>query len=169
MNYAKIKKTDVANGKGIRVSLFVSGCTRGCKGCFNREAWDFACGKPWDEVAERELMEALAPAYIRGLSVLGGEPFEPQNAGTVAEIIEHVRARFPQKDIWCYTGGVYESELCVREKTEPAVARILDNIDVLVDGPYIEELRNLRLQIRGAENQRILDLRKLRGNAKIIQ
>lgn len=162
MNYANIKKTDVANGKGIRVSLFVSGCTRGCKGCFNREAWDFSYGKKWDGKAEEELFSALEPDYIKGLSVLGGEPFEPQNVETVAQIIRKVRERFPQKDIWCYTGGIYETELCVRELTEPAVAQILDNIDVLVDGPFIEEQKNLRLEFRGSENQRILDMRKLR-------
>ena len=162
MNYADIKKTDVANGPGIRVSLFVSGCTRGCKGCFNRAAWDFQYGKKWDKAAERELFAALAPDYIKGLSVLGGEPFEPANVETVAEIIKKVRDQYPQKDIWCYTGGIYETELLVRAKTEPAVAAILERIDVLVDGPFIEEQKNLRLAFRGSENQRILNLREMR-------
>ncbi|MBR1702135.1 MAG: anaerobic ribonucleoside-triphosphate reductase activating protein [Lachnospiraceae bacterium] len=165
MNYASIKKTDVANGPGIRVSLFVSGCTRGCKGCFNREAWDFSYGTEWNEAAERELFSALAPDHIRGLSVLGGEPFEPANAETVAKIICKVKERYPGKDIWCYSGGVYETELSLRAKTEPAVAAILENIDVLVDGPFVEERKNLRLAFRGSDNQRILNMEEVRkGN-----
>lgn len=166
MNYANIKKTDVANGPGIRVSLFVSGCTRGCKGCFNREAWDFTYGKEWDGTAEQELLAALAPDYIRGLSVLGGEPFEPANAETVAEIIQKVRECYPQKDIWCYSGGVYETELAVRAKREPVVAAILKHIDVLVDGPFIEEQKDLRLAFRGSKNQRILNMAEMRTGEK---
>ena len=165
MNYADIKKTDVANGPGVRVSLFVSGCTRGCKGCFNQAAWDFTYGKEWDEAAEQELLTALAPDHIRGFSVLGGEPFEPANVRTVAQIIRKVRKRYPEKDIWCYSGGVYETELCVRAKDEPAVASILEDIDVLVDGPFVEEKKNLRLAFRGSENQRILNMEEVRkGN-----
>ncbi|MBP3206297.1 MAG: anaerobic ribonucleoside-triphosphate reductase activating protein [Lachnospiraceae bacterium] len=165
MNYASMKKTDVANGPGIRVSLFVSGCTRGCKGCFNREAWDFSYGTKWSEASERELLAALAPDHIRGLSVLGGEPFEPANVETVADIICKVRERYPAKDIWCYSGGVYETELGIRAKTEPAVAAILEHIDVLVDGPFVEEQKDLRLAFRGSANQRILNMEEVRkGN-----
>ena len=162
MNYANIKKTDVANGPGIRVSLFVSGCTRGCKGCFNREAWNFTYGREWDKAAEQELLAALSPEYIRGLSVLGGEPFEPANTETVAEIIRKVREHYPTKDIWCYSGGVYETELAIRAEREPAVAAILNNIDVLVDGPFIEEQKDLRLAFRGSKNQRILNMAEIR-------
>ncbi len=165
MNYASMKKTDVANGPGIRVSLFVSGCTRGCKGCFNWEAWDFSYGTKWSEASERELLAALAPDHIRGLSVLGGEPFEPANVETVADIICKVRERYPAKDIWCYSGGVYETELGIRAKTEPAVAAILEHIDVLVDGPFVEEQKDLRLAFRGSANQRILNMEEVRkGN-----
>ena len=165
MNYASMKKTDVANGPGIRVSLFVSGCTRGCKGCFNREAWDFSYGTKWSEASERELLAALAPDHIRGLSVLGGEPFEPANVETVADIICKVRERYPAKDIWCFSGGVYETELGIRAKTEPAVAAILEHIDVLVDGPFVEEQKDLRLAFRGSANQRILNMEEVRkGN-----
>ena len=162
MNYANIKKTDVANGPGIRVSLFVSGCTRGCKGCFNREAWNFTYGREWDKAAEQELLAALSPEYIRGLSVLGGEPFELANTETVAEIIRKVREHYPTKDIWCYSGGVYETELAIRAEREPAVAAILNNIDVLVDGPFIEEQKDLRLAFRGSKNQRILNMAEIR-------
>lgn len=168
MNYANMKKTDVANGPGVRVSLFVSGCTRGCKGCFNREAWDFEYGKRWDEQAQQELLSALAPTYIRGLSVLGGEPFESANAETVAQIIETVRRTYPEKDIWCYSGGVYETELLKRAESEPAVARILQNIDVLVDGAFVEAKKNLRLAFRGSENQRLIDMNKTRAENKTI-
>ena len=111
MNYAAIKKTDVANGPGIRVSLFVSGCTHGCKGCFNSEAWDFKYGREYTKETEAEILEALAPDHIRGLSVLGGEPMEPQNRGTVLALLRKVRQRFPEKDIWCYTGYDYENDL----------------------------------------------------------
>jgi len=118
MNYAAVKKTDVANGPGVRVSLFVSGCTHGCKGCFNAEAWDFNYGQEYTQVTEEEILRALAPSYIRGLSVLGGEPMEPQNRGTVLSLLRRVRGCFPQKDIWCYTGYDYESDLLrwVREE-----------------------------------------------------
>lgn len=160
MNYAAIKKTDTANGPGIRVSLFVSGCTHRCKGCFNREAWDFFYGQKWDEGACAELLAALSPAYIRGLSVLGGEPFEPENCKTVAEILRRVRETCPGKDIWCYSGSVYETELLPRAEKEPAVAEILNLIDVLVDGPFVEEQKNLRLAFRGSGNQRLIDMKR---------
>ncbi len=168
MNYGAIKKTDVANGRGIRVSLFVSGCTRGCKGCFNRETWDFAYGKTWDEESCGELMAALAPSYIRGLSVLGGEPFEPYNCPTVAQILRRVRERCPGKDIWCYSGGIYETELLPRAEREPAVREVLELIDVLVDGPFVEEKKNLRLAFRGSENQRLIDMRRSREEGRTV-
>jgi anaerobic ribonucleoside-triphosphate reductase activating protein len=168
MNYAQMKKTDVANGPGVRVSLFVSGCTRGCKGCFNRETWDFEYGQVWDERAQRELLDALAPSYIRGLSVLGGEPFERANCRTVEEIMRMVRREFPAKDIWCYTGGIYETELLVRAGQEPAVAGILELTDVLVDGAFVEEQKNLRLAFRGSENQRIIDMQASRVQGRTV-
>jgi len=160
MNYAKIKKTDVANGPGIRVSLFVSGCTHGCKGCFNREAWDFGYGHEYQEQTEHEILQALAPDYIRGLSLLGGEPMEPENRGTVLSLVEKVRQCCPHKDIWCYTGYNYERDLLRWAAREPETARLLSLIDVLVDGEFVEEEKNLRLAFRGSENQRIIDLRE---------
>ena len=111
MNYAKIKKHDIANGPGVRVSLYVSGCTHHCRNCFNPETWDFASGQPFDEAAEREILEALKPSYIRGLSLLGGEPFEPENRPALIELVKKVRETFPEKSVWCYTGYDYEKDI----------------------------------------------------------
>ncbi len=173
MNYAAIKKTDVANGPGIRVSLFVSGCTHGCKGCFNREAWDFQYGREYTAQTEVEILEALAPDYIRGLSVLGGEPMEPGNRGTVRELLRKVRRRYPEKDIWCYTGYDYEKDLLewAREEEGAAdgeVSELLSLIDVLVDGEFVEEKKNLRLAFRGSENQRLIDVKESRRQGRVV-
>lgn len=167
MNYATIKKTDVANGPGIRVSLFVSGCTHRCKGCFNSETWDFGYGQRYTKETEREILEALAPEYIRGLSLLGGEPMEPENRGTVLSLVKKVRQTYPGKDIWCYTGYDYEKDLLQwaeretpDESHEAQTARLLSLIDVLVDGEFVEEKKNLRLAFRGSENQRLIDVKE---------
>ena len=168
MNYAGIKKTDVANGPGIRVSLFVSGCTHGCKGCFNREAWDFGYGQEYTRETEEEILDCLGQGHIRGLSILGGEPMEPQNRGTVLGLVKKVRQRCPGKDIWCYTGYDYERDLQQWRGQESAagtdgpgeVAELLSLLDVLVDGEFEEEQKNLRLAFRGSENQRIIDVRE---------
>ena len=173
MNYAAIKKTDVANGPGIRVSLFVSGCRHRCKGCFNSEAWDFRYGRIYTEETEREILQALAPEHIRGLSVLGGEPMEPENRGTVLGLLQAVHRQYPGKDIWCYTGYDYEKDLLqwkVREELPDGArqrgasggntAALLALIDVLVDGEFMEERKNLRLAFRGSENQRIIDVKE---------
>lgn len=160
MNYATIKKTDVANGPGIRVSLFVSGCTHACKGCFNSEAWDFHYGQPFTAAAEDEILKALEPDYIKGFSVLGGEPMEPENRGTVLGLLRKVREAYPGKSIWCYTGYDYEKDLLrwIAEGREE-VGELLSLIDVLVDGEFVEERKNLRLAFRGSENQRLIDVR----------
>ena len=174
MNYAAIKKTDVANGPGIRVSLFVSGCTHACKGCFNSEAWDFSYGTEYTEEAEAEILEALAPDYIRGLSVLGGEPMEPQNRGTVLGLLRKVRERFPQKDIWCYTGYEYEKDILrwMREEAEENAVgeteELLALIDVLVDGEFVEEKKNLRLAFRGSENQRLIHVKESLRQGRVV-
>ena len=152
MNYANIKRTDVANGPGIRVSLFVSGCTHGCRGCFNKEAWDFHYGEEYTALVEEEILRLLAPDYIRGLSVLGGEPMEPQNREAVLGLLRKVRQRYPQKDIWCYT----------------AVRELLSLIDVLVDGEFVEERKNLRLAFRGSENQRLIDVKESGRQKKTV-
>lgn len=178
MNYAAIKKTDVANGPGIRVSLFVSGCTHGCKGCFNSEAWDFGYGREYTRETEEEILQALAPDYIRGFSVLGGEPMEPENRGTVLALLETVRLHYPGKDIWCYTGYGYEKDLLLwaareREETEKGapgqVTKLLSLIDVLVDGEFVEEKKNLRLAFRGSENQRLIDVRESLRLGKTVE
>ena len=186
MNYAAIKKTDVANGPGIRVSLFVSGCTHRCKGCFNSEAWDFSFGQRYTRETEEEILEALAPDHIRGLSLLGGEPMEPENRGTVLSLLQTVRQRYPGKDIWCYTGYRYEEDLLawaqeeqerkaccsegdISEGGEPGeVTKLLSLIDVLVDGEFVEEEKNLRLAFRGSENQRLIDVKESRRQGRTV-
>jgi len=174
MNYAAVKKTDVANGPGIRVSLFVSGCTHGCKGCFNSEAWDFGYGEGFTKETEDEILKALAPEYIRGFSVLGGEPMEPGNREAVLGIMKRVREAYPGKDIWCYTGYDYEKDLLRWEREEEkgagpgTVAQLLALIDVLVDGEFVEEKKNLRLAFRGSENQRLIDVKKSRAEGRVV-
>ena len=170
MNYAAIKKTDVANGPGIGVSLFVSGCRHGCKGCFNREAWSFEYGKPYTEETEKEILEALKPSYIRGLSLLGGEPFDPANRDTVLSLVQSVREHYPEKDIWCYTGYEYDRELLsFAAEGQRSVEALLRGIDVLVDGRFVEERKNLRLAFRGSENQRIIDVPRSLEQNKVCE
>ncbi len=161
MNYAAIKKTDIADGEGVRVSLFVSGCRNHCKGCFNKDTWDFAFGKPFTADTENEIIEALKPVYIAGLTVLGGEPFEQENQAVLAPFLTRIKELFPQKNIWCYTGYVYERDILGVEgrKHTEHTAEMLKNIDVLVDGPFIEEQKDLMLEFRGSRNQRILRLK----------
>lgn len=159
MNYAAIKKTDTANGPGIRVSLFVSGCTHHCKGCFNSETWDFNYGEPYTKETEDEVLNALNPPYIRGISLLGGEPMEPANRTALLGLLKKVRSLYPDKDVWCYTGYDFEKDLLVwMEEGRADVEELLSLIDVLVDGEFVEEKKNLRLAFRGSENQRLLDV-----------
>ncbi len=156
MNYANLKKYDVADGPGVRVSLFVSGCRRHCRFCQNEETWDFAYGRPYTSGTEKEIMEALAPKYIAGLTLLGGEPFENENAGILAGLVRRVREEFPQKPIWAYSGFTFEAlSGGSRQQQE-----LLAGVDVLVDGAYIEEQKDITLIFRGSSNQRILDVRK---------
>lgn len=157
MNYATIKKYDIANGIGVRVSLFVSGCNHRCKGCFNSEAWDFNYGKKFDVNAENEILHVLEKPYIKGLSVLGGEPL--QQDSTLLEFLRKVKSKFPNKSIWLYTGYTYEQ---IKDKKE------LDYIDVLVDGKFVEALKDISLQFRGSSNQRIIDVKATKENSKII-
>ncbi len=164
MNYAEIKKNDIANGVGVRVSLFVSGCRKHCKHCFQPETWAFDFGKPFTKETENELLEALRPTYVAGLTLLGGDPMEPENQEALLPFLRKVKENFPEKDIWCFTGGIYE-ELVPGGRDYCAVTeRFLDLVDVLVDGPFVEEQKNLRLRFRGSENQRLIDLRKTREN-----
>ena len=151
MNYAEIKKVDIANGPGVRVSLFVSGCRNHCKGCFNPETWDFDYGRPFTRATEDEIIEALRPSWIQGLSILGGEPTEEENAAVLIPFLKRVRAALPDKDIWLYSGYTYE---VLRDK------EILTLADVLVDGPFLLEQKDAGLAFRGSRNQRIIDLRE---------
>ncbi len=161
MNYGMIKRFDVADGEGVRVSLFVSGCRNHCKGCFQKETWDFSYGKAFTPAVEEELLEALKPPFIAGLTVLGGEPFEEENQACLAPFLRRVREAFPQKTIWCYTGYLYERDLLSPSGSKHTVVteEMLSCIDVLVDGPYIEEQRDISLSFRGSRNQRILYLK----------
>ena len=161
MNVAKIKPLDVANGLGVRVSLFVSGCRNRCKGCFNECAWDFSHGEPFDSDMEAHLLGLLAFPHVSGLSVLGGDPFEEENQEALAPFLERVKEAHPDKDIWCWTGYIYERDLrdAGGKKRTPFTDRMLACIDVLVDGPFIEEQKDRTLDFRGSRNQRVLKLR----------
>ena len=160
MNYSAIRTCDIADGPGVRVSLFVSGCTHCCKGCFNESTWDFAAGEPFTEETERCLMEASAPPHIAGLTLLGGEPFEPVNQEGLVPFLRKWRTAFPKKDVWCYTGCVLETQLLAPSRWRtPLTDEMLALIDVLVDGPFIESLKDISLLYRGSSNQRLLDLR----------
>ena len=156
MNYADIKKVDVANGPGVRVSLFVSGCTHRCEACFNPEAWDFGYGAPFGEAEMEKILALLAPDHIRGLSLLGGEPFEPANQEAVLDLVRRVREKLPQKTIWCYSGYLFE-ELAAGKVGERSRA-LLEGLDVLVDGPFVLAKKDLGLRFRGSNNQRIIDV-----------
>ena len=163
MNYANIKKYDIADGPGVRVSLFVSGCRHHCKGCFNSEAWDFEYGRPYTAETEAEILEALKPGYIAGLTLLGGEPFEPENQVELVTLLRKVRETYPEKSIWSYTGFVYDKDLVPGGRAYTDVTdEMLSYLDVLVDGPFVEELKDITLQFRGSSNQRILEMSKKR-------
>lgn len=161
MNYATIKTHDTANGPGVRVSLFVSGCTHQCKGCFNPEAWDFNYGAPFTEAEEDAVIKALEPWFIRGLSLLGGEPFEPANQAALLPLLRKVRQAYPDKTIWCYTGYDFEQDILTERLGDWAVTQeMLAYIDVLVDGEFKLDLKNPNLRFRGSENQRVIDVKK---------
>lgn len=161
MNYATIKKNDIANGPGIRVSLFVSGCRHRCRNCFNREAWDFSYGQPFTKETADEILSALAPSYVAGLSFLGGEPLEPENQPALLELARQFKERFPQKTLWCYTGFTFETDLLTGSVGEPEILKgLLSLIDVLVDGKFVEELKDAGLIFRGSSNQNIIDVPK---------
>ncbi|MCI1208914.1 MAG: anaerobic ribonucleoside-triphosphate reductase activating protein [Treponema sp.] len=158
MYYGTIKKTDIANGEGVRVSLFVSGCRNCCKGCFNRETWNFRYGREFTGETEAELISLLQPDYIAGLTVLGGDPFEEENQRVLAPFLERVKRTCPGKTIWCYTGYVWDRDLVPEtgRKHCEVTDRMLAVLDVLVDGPFIEAEKDISLQFRGSKNQRIL-------------
>ena len=157
MHYSIIKKCDIANGPGVRVSLFVSGCRNHCKGCFQPETWDFNFGQPFTRETENEIIEALRPAWIQGLTVLGGDPMEPENKEGLLTFLKRLRMELPDKDIWLYTGYLWEDV-----SNEP----ILNFVDVLVDGPFIEAEKDAGLAFRGSRNQRIIHLNRRERESK---
>lgn len=171
MKYAKIKKCDVANGPGVRVSLFVSGCNHHCKNCFNREAWDFNYGKEFTEDEQNEIIEDLKPEYITGLSLLGGEPFERTNQEGLVPLLKKVKEKYPNKKIWCYTGFTFDNQIIgemIKKEGRKTTKEMLENIDYIVDGKFIEELKDPKLRFKGSSNQRIIDVKKSLRENKII-
>ncbi len=159
MNYATIKNCDIANGPGVRVSLFVSGCTHRCPGCFNEVAWDFGYGEPFTQETIDRILKMLEPAYIRGLTLLGGEPFEPQNQEPIVELLRQVKQKLPQKSIWAFSGYLFDRDILSGRLGEWEITKeYLGYLDVLVDGPFVEAKKNLSLRFRGSENQRLIDV-----------
>ena len=169
MNYCELKLNDVANGPGVRVSLFVSGCTHRCKGCFNVESWDFNAGKEFTEETENIIMDALKPDYVKGITLLGGEPFEKVNQQGLLPFLRKIKEKYPEKDIWCFTGYLFDKDIlekmCKEWVETPELLRL---IDVLVDGEFILEQRNLMLKFKGSENQRTIDVKRSLETGKTV-
>ncbi len=160
LNYANIKDFDIADGPGVRVSLFVSGCRHHCRGCFNAMTWDFQYGEPFTEEISDQILEFLKPDYIQGFSLLGGEPFEPENQVELVRLLKRIRTTYPEKDIWCYTGYNYDSDLQEGGRVYTEVTdEMLSYIDLIVDGEFIEEKKDVTLKFRGSSNQRLIGLR----------
>ena len=166
MNYADIRPIDVANGPGIRVSLFVSGCTHRCKDCFNQEAWDFQYGHPFGQAQVDEILQGLSKPYIKGLSLLGGEPFHPDNQAAVLDLVQQARVSYPNLNIWCYSGYLFQ-DLAAGQVGRHSRA-LLEQLDILVDGPFVAEKKNLSLRFRGSENQRIIQVQPSLARGEII-
>ena len=166
MNYAEIKNCDIANGPGVRVSLFVSGCTHHCPGCFNEVAWDFRYGKPFNQETIDLILGMLRPSYIRGLTLLGGEPFEPENQSAVVELMRQIKGEMPNKSIWAYSGYLFDRDILSGRLGD--TREYLSYLDVLVDGPFVQEKKNLSLRFRGSENQRIIDVPATLSRGEIV-
>lgn len=160
MNYAEIKEFDVANGPGVRISLFVSGCSHHCKGCFNPETWDEGFGKPFTKEVQEKILDFVEPEYIAGLTLLGGEPLEHEHQKALLPLVREFRRRYPKKSLWCYTGYLFERDLCGTMKDWEETKEILSCLDVLVDGEFVEEKKNLSLRFRGSSNQRLIDVKE---------
>lgn len=169
MNYATIKNCDIANGPGVRVSLFVSGCTHHCKGCFNEVAWDFGYGQPFTQQTIDTILQMLRPSYIRGITLLGGEPFEPQNQPALLDLLRQVRRHYPEKTVWAYSGYLFDRDILPGKLGDAAVTReLLRYLDVLVDGPFIEEKKDLSLRFCGSSNQRIIHIPATLEKGRIV-
>ncbi len=168
MNYGKINKCDIANGEGIRVSLFVSGCRNRCKGCFQPETWDFSYGEPFTNETVEEIFSAIDSPSVRGLTVIGGEPMEPENQRELLPLLREFKRRFSHKTVWLYTGNLYEELTDPKnEKCLEITAELLSFVDILVDGRFVEEKKQLGLKFRGSSNQRIIDLNETRKNGYV--
>ena len=171
MYYGELKKCDIANGTGVRVTLFVSGCTNRCPGCFQPQTWDFTYGQPYTTDTQREIIDELQKPYVRGLTVLGGEPFEPENQRQLVKLLRQVKENYPEKDVWVFSGFTLDGEL-LREGSHPrceVTDEMLGYIDVLVDGRFVEELKDISLQFRGSRNQRVIDMNETRKTGVITQ
>ena len=170
MNYADIKKIDLANGEGVRVSVFVSGCNHHCKGCFNQCAWDFNYGKKFTEKEEQQIIDYMNHDYISGLSLLGGEPLEPKNQEGLLPLVKKVKEKFPDKNIWCYTGFDFEKDVVGKmAKNNETTRELLKYIDIIVDGKFEEDKKDLKLQFRGSSNQKIVDVKKSLQTGQIVK
>ena len=169
MNYAAVKYCDIANGLGCRTVLFVSGCRNACKGCFQPETWAFDYGKPFDEAIQKEIIDSLAPDYVQGITFLGGDPFEEENQRALLPFMKELKAKYPNKDVWAYTGYIFDKDLIEggRKYTE-VTDELLSTIDVLVDGPFIEERKNIMLKFRGSDNQRVINLKETIDKQQIV-
>ena len=159
MYYAEIKNCDIANGPGVRVTLFVSGCTHKCPGCFNEVAWDFDYGQPFTQETIDKILDMMKPSYIKGLTLLGGEPFEPQNQLAIVDLLRQIKRKYPQKSIWAFSGYLFDKDILPGKLGDPAITReYLSYLDVLVDGPFIQAKKDLTLRFRGSSNQRLIDV-----------
>ena len=170
MNYAAIKNCDIANGPGVRVSLFVSGCTHRCKGCFNEVAWDFHYGEPFTQETINALLEMLAPSYVKGLTLLGGEPFEPENQPEIVFFLRQLKEKYPEKSVWAFSGYLFDKDILSGRLGPWAVTKeFLSYLDVIVDGPFVQEKKDLTLRFRGSSNQRIIDVQSsLQANEIVL-
>ena len=170
MNYANIKDCDIANGPGVRVTLFVSGCTHHCKGCFNQEAWDFDYGEPFTQDTIDRILEMLKPSYVKGLTLLGGEPFEPQNQGPIVELLRQIKAAYPQKSIWAFSGYLFDRDILSGKLGDwETTKEYLSYLDVLVDGPFVEAKKDLMLRFRGSANQRLINVPESLAAGKVVE
>lgn len=171
MHYGALKKFDIANGEGIRTSLFVSGCRNRCKNCFQPETWDFNYGRPFDEEAKKEIFDSMRSSSVRGITILGGEPMEPENQREILPLLREFREKFPDKTVWLFTGNLYEEltgALGAHPKCLDITAELLSYVDILVDGRFEEENKRLGLRFRGSSNQRIIDMNKTRATGEIV-
>ena len=171
MYYCAIKKFDIANGEGIRVSLFVSGCRNRCRGCFQPETWAFDYGQPFTDAVAEDIFSAMSTSSVRGITILGGEPMEPENQAGIYPFLSEFKRRFPDKTVWLFTGNLYEelnAEVGTNPKALDITRPLLSLVDILVDGRFVEEEKQLGLRFRGSKNQRIIDMNKTRAAGEIV-